>query len=349
MSPNPTCAACMTPVTDDNRVTCSNKNCKKIFHILCIGNCTVGDESDTQWICPECQVLGKKGGDNSTTPARSNAVTENSRKRKKVEHLNSPQTQASIETSNYSSDVQVLTEEIRLLRETVLTFKSDMASLVSSLALCEKNLEDIKAVHSSKIQELEAKQRENVELKSTINSLRQELDFRSQAFLINELEVIGIEEESSENPIHLAMTTANKIGVNITENDLDSVTRAGPRHHRKDSNSDSNYPAQPRPLIIRFTRKIVRDLFLKAGRSRRTLHSKDIVGHGPERKVYVNERLTREKRQLFRDTRRAASDANFKYCWIKNGSIYIRKRTGSPAIKIQSSDDLLRMPFHSAN
>uniref|UniRef100_A0A2A4IZJ0 FP protein C-terminal domain-containing protein n=1 Tax=Heliothis virescens TaxID=7102 RepID=A0A2A4IZJ0_HELVI len=136
---------------------------------------------------------------------------------------------------------------------------------------------------------------------------------------------------------------AQKIGVPLGENDLDCITRVGPRQQRSASNTE----IAPRQLVVRFVRRYKRNEFMQALKTRRNLTSTDIEIEGPTRKLYCNERLTRENRQLFRACRTSAKENGYKFCWTKNGSIYIRKQEGNPTIQIRNSDDLLRlMPAH---
>ncbi|KAH9628058.1 hypothetical protein HF086_018033 [Spodoptera exigua] len=52
-------------------------------------------------------------------------------------------------------------------------------------------------------------------------------------------------------------------------------------------------------------------------------------------------------RQLFRSARNAAKEHGYKYCWIRNGAILIRKQEGNPAIHIQNMEELERYMGHA--
>lgn len=60
----------------------------------------------------------------------------------------------------------------------------------------------------------------------------------------------------------------------------------------------------------------------------------------PAEKVFVNERLTKSKRALFAQTRSAAKDKQYKFVWLSNADILIRKDEKSKIIKIKSSQDI---------
>lgn len=60
-------------------------------------------------------------------------------------------------------------------------------------------------------------------------------------------------------------------------------------------------------------------------------------------KIYINERLTKEKRILYLKTRSTAKASNFKFIWINNTDILIRKDEHSKILQIRSSTDLKKL------
>lgn len=60
----------------------------------------------------------------------------------------------------------------------------------------------------------------------------------------------------------------------------------------------------------------------------------------PTEKVFVNERLTKSKRELFAQTRSAAKDKQYKFVWLSNADILIRKDEKSKIIKVKTSQDI---------
>lgn len=62
-----------------------------------------------------------------------------------------------------------------------------------------------------------------------------------------------------------------------------------------------------------------------------------------EDKVFINERLTKFKRMLFSQTRLAAKSKQYKFIWISNSDILVRKNENSNIIKIRSSDDVYKL------
>ncbi|XP_045449455.1 uncharacterized protein LOC123658019 [Melitaea cinxia] len=192
----------------------------------------------------------------------------------------------------------------------------------------------------ARIKSLESLHTENIELRATVLDLQQQINNQAQMLLRNEVEITGIEEIQNENPYHLVLTTAVSLGVPLHDSDIVYASRVGPKR------SDVNSKRLQRPLVVAFARRVKRDEFLKQAKVRRNLKSNNIVGQGPERTVYVNERLTPANRRLFRSVRMFAKSHNYKHSWTLNGAIFVRKRDaslGSPAIRVCDEVDLIKL------
>lgn len=322
------CSGCLQLITEEEVICCTLQKCGKMYHIQCSNASRLTRDQVNKWICPDCNVSAKKSGDNTNTPIRQN---ENVTFRKKT--CNSP---GFIFTPPgdvpVSSSMQSLISEIQNLRQ-------DMSRMESNFANRFDDLSAKLISYDARIKVLEEKEKENAILKTQVTQLQDQLNKQSHERLQSDLEILGVEETPNENPAHLVLTTAYKIGIELDERDLDYVSRVGPRN-KMSNNEKVNLP---RPLVVSFTRRTKREEFLKQAKNRRSLVSKDIVGNGSDRNVYVNERLTGETRRLFRSTRNWTKENDFRYCWVRDGVIYIRKRDGregSPPIRIRSSEDL---------
>lgn len=214
-----------------------------------------------------------------------------------------------------SDDLSTLTSEIKLIRGFIEDIKSHMIELTEHIKQCFSRIDE----HEKKLVDTEARLRalderecEAIMYRNTISDLRQELSTRAQASLRNEIEISGINEFPDENPMHILQVISSKVGAAFDVNDIDYVTRVGPRARDKELiNSDQeNSKRLPRPLVVRFLRRHNREAFLRAGKSRRNLTCGDIDVNGLSRNIFINERLTQENRQLFRSARQHAKSTN---------------------------------------
>ena len=70
------------------------------------------------------------------------------------------------------------------------------------------------------------------------------------------------------------------------------------------------------------------------------LTAKDIGYSSSHNKLYVNEFLLFDTRELFHKTRLFQKQFNYKYSWCINQKVYIREQEGKQAIRIHSVSDL---------
>lgn len=62
-----------------------------------------------------------------------------------------------------------------------------------------------------------------------------------------------------------------------------------------------------------------------------------------ENTIFINERLTKDKRILYFKTKAAGKEHNYKFIWISNADILTRKNENSKITRIRSTNDIERM------
>ncbi|KAJ2939523.1 hypothetical protein O0L34_g6353 [Tuta absoluta] len=198
----------------------------------------------------------------------------------------------------------------------------------------QETLNDTVNSHSVKI----AKLYEDIaELQSVVADLQHYNVFQEQESLRNHMEIIGIPEHEKECLPHLVKTSCSKIGIDLKDEDIDDVFRAGAKQPK-----GSTVPPQKtfsRPVVIRLVRRQKRDEILAAAKSRRNVTTEGIID-GQPKSLYFNERLSKYNRMLFRAARDRASSHKFAYCWTRNGLIYVRRSDDKPVSRITSTQDL---------
>lgn len=267
------------------------------------------------WHCPKCK--SKIATSNSdASPARPKSPgTKNVQQRKAADKntekskVKSGAKQGLPQFQNSSQDPQDSTEgnnsvakELRLLREEISKLSTELA------CNAKKHEEEIVKLTSL----ISTKDKEIMELRADLQMLKRQSHQQSKDLLSNHLEIIGLPETPNESPVHIAMLAARQVGVSLELSEIDWASRAG----NKLLNSTSNLP---RPLIVRLIRRSKRNDILRAAKQRKNQTSKQLTD-GPEQNVYINERLTKETRLLFREARKQAKLFNYKYCWCKNNN-----------------------------
>ncbi|KAL4716802.1 hypothetical protein ACJJTC_001958 [Scirpophaga incertulas] len=178
--------------------------------------------------------------------------------------------------------------------------------------------------------------REIATLKCTVFQAQKDIEYQEQSALNNELEIIGIPEDKEEDLLTIISTTSKHLGVHLEVTDVNWVSRVGSVNTSKLKNVSEK---RPRPIIVKLVRRLKRDEIIRASKLKRDFSTDGIVA-GPCRPVFINERLTKKNRLLFREARIRTKRNNFKFCWYRNGFIYSRQKENEPAIRILSIEDL---------
>lgn len=329
------CSGCGKSIVTLLYMECSK--CNELYDLECLNipmsnfNKFTSDYK-TSWMCPTCTCSKPKVGDTST-PIRllNNTYTNNN---VNIARGSRGKQCALIQNDNADDEpsLSLLMDELRLLRRDILDVKSELSSVTLTLS---QKFEEFDA-------KIEAKDQEISYLKAKLTSFESRLGDMEQHNLRNELEIIGVPEQSNENLTHLVLTAAKKVSVDLKESDIDAIHRAGPK--RNHSSVGAIDALKFRPIVVKLTRRAIRDKIIFAAKVRRNLTSEGLVDNHIS-SIYFNERLSNSNRQLFREARRYAKQCNFRFCWVRNGSIYVRKAACSkekkyPAFTIRSYNDI---------
>lgn len=357
------CAACLQAIETRRFLTCCL--CQQKYDIVCVNvpekrffN-TMTAEHKSKWQCDACKNKKPKKI-NSDTPVRQMEMESSVTTRKRaniksaVPPLPSPSLSpcategATVAPSEHDQNNYELLIELRLLREEMKAVRTEMQefrttinNLTTTVEVCNRRIDEL----AERVNAVENHQcgasTDTTALERTIADLKIDLNDRDQELLCNDIEIAGLPEEKNENCCHTALTVAQKLGVHIEEGDLVSAERVGPIRRTQ---SSEEVAGRPRPLVLRLTRRALRDRLLAAARVRRgTTTPAGIASGSTARPFYVNERLTPTNRQLFYKARAETSRLEWKYVWTREGKIYVRKGDGEPRFRLRSEADLAKI------
>ncbi|CAH2108264.1 unnamed protein product [Euphydryas editha] len=179
--------------------------------------------------------------------------------------------------------------------------------------------------------------------------LQQELHERDREALLADVEIGHLPEERGENVVRAVTVLAARLGVALDERDIVFAERVGAPPTPAGSPGAAP-PARPRRVVLRLSRRGLRDQLLQAARVRRSIVASDAGADGAHSRarIFVNERLTRTNRRLFYLVREECRRLRWRFAWTRRGTVYARQSDGSQAFAIKSDADLARV-FGSLN
>ncbi|VVD03272.1 unnamed protein product [Leptidea sinapis] len=154
-----------------------------------------------------------------------------------------------------------------------------------------------------------------------------------------------LQENNGEKLLHVVITLAQKIGFSLEERDIVNAYRLGARINAVESRRAGSEGTQLlRAVVVRLTRRYLRDEFLHAARVRRGVDTMGMGLGGEPRRFYVNEHLTRVNRKLFYLAREElARQRNWRFVGTRGGIICARRDQKSSVHVIRSEQDISKV------
>uniref|UniRef100_A0A2A4JR78 FP protein C-terminal domain-containing protein n=1 Tax=Heliothis virescens TaxID=7102 RepID=A0A2A4JR78_HELVI len=247
----------------------------------------------------------------------------------------------------------IIKEEINLalsnVNDTLIEVKTEvndtLMEVKTEVTELQKNVKFMNEKYDSIIERISC-----IEVKTkTINALELEVnDMKGHLKMLNEniekqeqwgrrsnIEIIGLPEKTGENLIDTLskLATYAKCPFNA-QTDIDFVTRVA--HLNKDIK-------KPKPVVVRFLSRYKKDEFLSRMREQKDLKACDIGYTDKTSRIYFNEHLTSYKKLLLNKVKKITEEKQYKYVWVKNYSILVRKSDTGSVIHISTEDDLKKL------
>lgn len=168
---------------------------------------------------------------------------------------------------------------------------------------------------------------ENSAMKNQLQELKHDvIELKQYTRRVN-IEIANLPEADQENLTEVISTLQEIAGINM--NDSVSIIHRVPSFNKE----------KPKPIICQFKSKPLRDIFLKKLRNCK-LTAKQVNPRFPDSPIFFNEHLAPELKQLFFQARKFKTEHQFRFCWTRDGKIFLRKDESSKITRIKSIDDL---------
>lgn len=309
------CKSCQKSIGARNlKIKCND--CDSLFHAACV-KLTKEDleyfqSEESYWRCDGC--------------------TKEKRKSMRVDS----------ELNKSSPNLSDVMEMLTVIREENKKQNKELeAELGKSVNMCHENIEDLKHTieiqteainrYEKKVDELLG---ENAMLKKQIKVLEIGLDESEQYSRTNCIDINGVPDKENENVLDEVKKVGVALGINITDDMVDACHRLGKK--REDGN--------PRGIVVKFTRRVVKEEILQKRRVKRNLNTTHIgEKNSPGEVIYINESLTKVRRELHKEVRALKKKKGFSFVWVRNGKILVRPTEGARVIAVTTMEDLEKL------
>lgn len=320
------CEICIEIVNRENPGIQCGASCDRFFHGKCVGLNNKQLDSlrmdGISWSCPDCRSLGATAGSRRSLAPPSG--------------IPSPPTTRFLSTTNESVSNSDLMDAMKGIYSELKEIKEQHISLTNSVTFCSDKVSDFEEKLNRITEWMRATDKilkQNATLQESVESLESRLDRLEQSARVNNVEIQGIDEKPSENLLDVVQKIGDYIDFNVVPEKVQHI-------HRIQSKNPKN---KTKSIILQFSNRKYKEDFLAAAkrkRMRRDDGSPRMQIAGLSEGFYINEHLTLSNKILFRETRTVAKNKQYKYTWVKDGMIFVRRDDTSRIIHIKSIDVL---------
>lgn len=351
MADSKKCNACLKELANAPVLRCSR--CKAGYHYTCMNYSlsefdALSAELKSRWVCVQCRSRERKGGDNSNTPVRSN--NSNAQTSPQLDFV-TQRTKARTGSNSCSclsaSNIRdIIREELKLLftnqiHPEIQEVRNVMSSLEATVNQFSVELEKVKAEQIEQTKKTEALKSETEVLKSTNAKLLSRLAQIEQHTRSSNVEIQCVPENKHENLINTVIQLGKVIKCPINETQIHYCSRLA---------KFNNSSPRPRSILVKFNSPRLRDEFLaatskfnKTNREEKLNTSHLGIGGNKKSAIYVAEHLTHENKSLHAAARSTAKKLGYKFVWVRDSRIYMRKDEQSNHIYVKDIDLLNKL------
>jgi hypothetical protein len=195
-------------------------------------------------------------------------------------------------------------------------------------------LQQFRKKAKQQISQLETRLTEIAEKADKLSSMIDEAQQYSYSYNIK---LIGIPElnskESAIETSQLCIKIFNEMGTNVSIGDIDIAHHVPTRR---------TFADRPKPIICKFIRRLAREQVMTVRRDVTKINP-TCIGLPAESTMHyagIYDHLTPKQQKLLADTKKFKSDNDYKFCWIKNNTIFLRKTENSQPIMIKEQCNL---------
>ncbi|XP_045498237.1 uncharacterized protein LOC123696217 [Colias croceus] len=212
------------------------------------------------------------------------------------------------------------------------SLKDDLTRSIEFLAEEQNSLKQDLIAAKDKIKELE---KDKFDLTNNIKTIERRLDTLDKASRSCNVEIQCVPQKKEESLPSLVKKICDTVGFQIQENNIYSVRRVAKLN-----------PTSPRPRSIILTLQSERDRDMLLSAYKRfnkgknicdTLNSNHLMIPGEKHRIYLSEHSSPTCKMLHAEARKLSKQFKYKYVWVRNDKVYMRKDDNAIAIYIKDT------------
>lgn len=270
-----------------------------------------GEGSKKTWKCESCSTSKTRSGKSRTKRDADVGKT--------LQEINKKLSELMTVKENVDS-LMTMKEKV----DTLMTVKTTVDSIESSVQMMSDNYDEVLKEMKQQSKDIADLKRRVVKIETDndsqeVQKLKQEVNRLEQYNRRHNLEIHGLPRSDNEDLLCNINGLAKHLKLQeLSEGDVDGIHRLPAK--------DGKIPA----VLVRFVSRMTRDHWLKQRGYLRETKSD----------VRLFDNLTAQNKRLLWMMRSKAEEKHYQFAWQKDGRMYVRKKQGERAIKIECEQDL---------
>lgn len=211
--------------------------------------------------------------------------------------------------------------------------KAQLDAVQESVKFLSDQYEDFKDSIHTIVNENKALKAECAQLREKVSNLSDRVSLMEQHMRDSNLEIQGVPEFKSENVVNVVKQIAQVVSAKLTDEDVLRCTRVA---------SINRNGQRPRAIVVKLRSTRCRDEVYSAVQRYNKAHQEEKLNSshlgiaGEKRNIYVCEHLAPANKVLHAAARIKSRELGYKFVWVKNGNIFVRKDETARFIHIKN-------------
>lgn len=208
-----------------------------------------------------------------------------------------------------------------------------LKKIMNTMNELSKNMKERLDVIEKSVKMIEQVIEENQMLKQKVDLLEEKVENLEQLALCGTVDILNVPFDTSESVTDKVCMICEKLNIKVNKEDVIKCYRL--------KNFSVNKPGK---IVVKFSSVNISNK-ITAHSKRTKLQQKMFNPQIDDNKlIYINPTLTQNKRKLYAEAKKLQSSLNYKFLWMKNSTILMRKNEGGEVYKINKLIDLERLP-----
>ncbi|CAH2217102.1 jg3102 [Pararge aegeria aegeria] len=187
---------------------------------------------------------------------------------------------------------------------------------------------------NTRIDDLQSERKNYLHQLQLMEEKLETLERKSKSTCIEIRNIPQSNTETKDSLINTAINISKKINVSLQPHDINDIFRINSREQTR------------KTIIVDLASVILKEKIVKMYRiynKKQRLDTEFLKIENTPTPIFISENLTFKVKKVFFLAREFAKTKDYRYCWVSNGKVFLRRREGEKYLRIRDETELLKL------